>query len=122
MSIKQDRMNERIRTILSELFLREISDPRLQGLTVTEVAIDPELMHANVYVNALGDEDRQDEVMQALKRANGFLRREVGQRVHTRNTPELHFRWDTTLEHGKRIDELLDSLDIPTDEELNADE
>lgn len=122
MSIKQDRMNERIRTILSELFLREISDPRLQGLTVTEVAIDPELMHANVYVNALGDEDRQDEVMQALKRANGFLRREVGQRVRTRNTPELHFRWDTTLEHGKRIDELLDSLDIPTDEELNADE
>lgn len=119
MSIKQDRMNERIRVILSELLLREISDPRLQGVTVTEVSIDAELMHATVYVNALGEEEREDEVMIALKRANGFIRREVGQRITTRNTPELHFRWDTTLAQGERINQILNSLDIPDDEDAD---
>ncbi|MEM9951196.1 MAG: 30S ribosome-binding factor RbfA [Chloroflexota bacterium] len=116
MSIKQDRVQERIRVILSELLLREVSDPRLQGVTVTEVSIDNELMYATIYVNALGDESREEEVMEALKRANGYLRREVGQRINTRNTPELHFKWDTTLEYGERINQLLDSLDIPDDE------
>jgi ribosome-binding factor A len=113
MSIKQGRMEERIRAILSDLLLREVSDPRLQGVTVTEVSLDGELMFADVYVNALGNEARQDEVMQALGRANGFLRREVGKRVRTRNTPELHFHWDETLEHAEHINQLLDSLDIP---------
>ena len=116
MSVKQDRIQERMRIILSELLLREVSDPRLQGVTVTEVKIDNELMYATIYVNALGDESREKEVMQALKRANGFLRREVGQRITTRYTPELHFKWDTTLEYGEKINQILDSLDIPDDE------
>lgn len=119
MSIKQDRIQERIRIILSETLLREVSDPRLQGLTVTDVAIDNELMYATVYVNALGDESREEEVMQALERANGFLRRQVGQGLTTRNTPELHFKWDASLAYGERINQILDGLDIPTDDEGN---
>lgn len=115
MSLKQDRMNERIRVILSELLLREVSDPRLQGLTVTEVSLDAELMYATVYVNALGEEDREDEVMNALEKAKGFLRREVGQRIRVRNVPELKFKWDTTLEAAERINQLIDNLDIPDD-------
>ena len=67
MSIKQDRLNERIRIILSELLLRDIADPRLQGVTVTEVSIDNELMHATMYVNALGEEEREQEVIEAFK-------------------------------------------------------
>lgn len=113
MSIKQDRMGGRIRTILSELLLREVSDPRLQGITITEVEIDPELMYARVYVNALGEEERRREVMAGLKHAKGFLRREVGKRVRLRKTPELFFVWDVTLERGERINRLLSSLDIP---------
>ena len=115
MGLKKDRMNERIRIILSELLLREISDPRLQGVTVTEVILDGEMMYATIYVNALGDEERQASVMEGLERAKGFLRREVGQRIRTRNTPELHFHWDATLEHGERINQILDKLDIPED-------
>ncbi len=122
MSLKQDRMAERIQQILSELFLREVSDPALDGVTITEVQLDPELMHAAVYVNALGDESRRDEVMAGLRRATGFLRREVGKRVRLRRTPELHFRWDTTLEQGERLNQLLDTLNIPTTEEEDFDE
>lgn len=113
MSIKQNRMSDRIRQILSELLLREISDPRLQGVTVTEVRLDPELMFADIYVNALGDESREKEVLSGLKRANGFLRREVGKRVRLRNTPELHFHWDATLERGERMNQIISSLVIP---------
>jgi ribosome-binding factor A len=113
MSVKRERMNERIREILSELLLREVADPRLQHVTVTDVNLDRELMFATAYVNALGDETRQADVMEGLKRANGFLRKEVGKRVRLKNTPQLIFKWDTTLEHGERINQLLDSLVIP---------
>lgn len=116
MPIKQERMSERIRSILSELLLREISDPRLHGVTITEVELDPELMFADVYVNALGDESRQEPVMTGLNRAKGFLRREVGKRVRIRNTPELHFHWDDTLERGERLHHIISELDIPPDD------
>ncbi|MCU0482469.1 MAG: 30S ribosome-binding factor RbfA [Anaerolineae bacterium] len=113
MSIKQGRVGERIQTILSELLRREVSDPRLHNVTITEVKLDPELMFADIYVNALGDESRQDQVMKGLKSASGFLRREVGKRVHLRNTPELHFHWDVTLERGENMNRLLSNLVIP---------
>ena len=117
MSIKQERMGDRIHQILSELLLREVSDPRLHDITVTEVQLDAELMYAKVYVNALGDESRQEEVMAGLSRANGFLRREVGKRIRIRNTPELHFYWDKTLAKAQRIHNILSSLDIPPEED-----
>jgi ribosome-binding factor A len=115
MSIKQDRIAEQIQAILSTLLLREVADPRLKNITVTEVKIDPELMYANIYINALGDESRQDEVLAGLERAKGFLRREVAKRVRLRSAPELIFHWDVTLERGERLHQLLSSLDIPKD-------
>lgn len=116
MSITQDRMSERIQTILSELLLREVADPRLKHITVTGVKIDHELMYADIYINALGDESRQQQVMTGLERAKGFLRREVGKRVRLRNAPVLTFHWDATLERGERLHEILQSLDIPPGE------
>jgi len=113
MSIKQDRMAERIQMVLSQLLMREVSDPRLQSVTVTDVKVDPEIMFARVYVNALGDEDREAEVMEGLERAGGFLRRELAQRVRVRSVPELRFIWDKTLQQADRVERLLNNLDIP---------
>ncbi len=113
MSIKQGRMEDRILAILSELLRREVSDPRLHNITFTEVKLDGELMYADVYVNALGDEAREKEVMEGLKRAASFLRRETGKRIRLRNTPELNFHWDTTLEHGERLSRLVEDLNLP---------
>jgi ribosome-binding factor A len=113
MSIKQDRVSERIQAILSELLLRDVADPRLRNITVTGVQIDHELMYADVYINALGDESRQQAVLAGLERAKGFLRREVAKRVKLRSAPELKFHWDATLERGERLNRLLSSLDIP---------
>ena len=124
MSIKRGRMSERIHQILSHLLLREISDPRLQDITVTEVTLDPELMYAKVYVHAMGDESREAEVIKGLRRAAGFLRREVGKRIRLRNTPELHFHWDSTFAHADRINKIISGLDIPaevTDNDSSSD-
>jgi ribosome-binding factor A len=112
-TIKQDRVAGRIRQILSVLILREVADPRLQGITVTDVEIDSELMYARIYVNALGEEERAPEIMSALKQAKGFLRREVGKRVSLRRVPEIAFYWDSSLERGDRMENLLKKLDIP---------
>ncbi len=119
-SIKRDRAAERMQIVLSELLLREISDPRLKNVTVTEVTLDPELMFATVYVNALGDESRQEKVMAGLDRAKGFLRREIGKALRLRNVPELLFRWDVTLERGERMNQLIASLKIPAQDEMEV--
>jgi len=116
MTIKQERMNERILEILSNLLMFEIKDPRLAGVTVTEVQLDRELQFAEVYVNAMGDEGRQDDVMEGLASAAGFLRREVGSRTRLRRTPTLRFHWDDAFEQSARVDQLLDSLDIPSED------
>ena len=113
MSIKQGRMNDRIHHILSALLLREVSDPRLREVSITEVKLDPELTYAAVFVIALGDPAREAEVMAGFRRANGYLRRELGKRIRLRHTPELHFQWDSTFEHADRINKIISNLEIP---------
>jgi ribosome-binding factor A len=121
-SIKQIRVADRIRTILSELLLREVADPRLRNITITEVELDPELRFADIYVNALGDESRHDDVMAGLKRAKGFLRTELGKSVRLRVTPELRFHWDETLERGERMHQMISKLHIPPSDNTTEDE
>jgi ribosome-binding factor A len=113
--VRQQRTAEQIRILLSELFQRQLSDPRLQGLTLTEVTIDRELQYADIYVNALGDESRQEEVLAALAKANGYLRRELAGRLRLRTVPVLHFHWDPSLARAEHISRLLDTLEIPAE-------
>lgn len=113
MSVKQERMADRIREILSSLLLTEVTDPALTGITVTEVRLDAELEYADVFVNALGDESRQRDVLKGLSRANSFLRRQLGARIRLRRTPNLHFHWDLSLERVEKIEQVLSRLVIP---------
>lgn len=116
-TVRQQRTAEQIRTTLSQLLLLEMKDPRLQGVTVTRVTIDRELQYADVYVQALAEDEREDEVMDGLQRASGFLRRELGNVLRLRHIPTLHFHWDPSLAHAEHINRLLDGLDIPEEEE-----
>lgn len=104
------RIGDRIQEELSVLFQREVSDPRLVMLTVTDVEVDRELAFATVFVTATGGEERMEEVLHALDGAGGFLRRELASRINLRSFPRLRFRWDFSQERGARIDELLDML------------
>jgi ribosome-binding factor A len=118
--IRQKRTADQIQLILSELCLRALRDPRLHDMTITDVVVDRELQHANIYVNALGDESRRHDILAALHKANGFLRHELAGRLRIRGVPELHFHWDSTLAQSDRVNQILDHLDIPpSDDESN---
>lgn len=108
--IKQKRTANHLQQVLSELLRDEVDDPRLAGVTVTEVRIDRELEHANVFVAALAGEGARESVLAGLQSAQGFLRREVARRVRIRRAPVLHFHWDAGLERGERIAQLLDAI------------
>ncbi len=120
--IRQRRTEEQIQFFLSDLVLRGLRDPRLQGLTITEVKLDRELQYANIYVNALGDESRRREVMASLSKATGYLRRELSSRLRTRSVPTLQFHWDPTLAHAEEMNQLLDDLNILPESENAPDE
>ena len=113
--IKQQRVAEQIRVAVSELLLFEINDPRVQGTTVTDVNIDRELQHADIKVNALGDESRQNEVLEGLTSAHPFIRRELGRRLKLRKVPQIHFHWDHSLQQVMEVENLLNNLEIPAE-------
>ena len=75
------------------------------------------MQYADIYVHALGEDEREEEVMLALERASGFVRRELGKTLRLRHIPALHFHWDPSLAHAEHINQLLDDLDIPEEEE-----
>jgi ribosome-binding factor A len=104
------RIAERIRHDLAEVLLRTASDPRLEGLTVTDVQVDRELAYATIYVTAVEGEVRRQEILQGLRHATGFLRTSLARRIPLRSFPQLRFRWDESLEQGSRIDALLKAV------------
>jgi ribosome-binding factor A len=105
------RISDRVREELAVLLQREISDPRLEMVTVTAVDVDRELAFATIYITAIGDDDdRRDDVLQALEGASGFIRKQLSARIRLRHFPKLRFRWDASQSRGARIDELLDML------------
>lgn len=104
------RMAEEIKREISAILQEEIKDPRVSWASVTRVEVSNDLGHAVVYVSVLGDEAKQQEAMEALERAKGFVRGEVGNRIRLRHVPELAFRLDRSIEHGIKISSLLNEL------------
>jgi ribosome-binding factor A len=107
---RTQRIGDRIREELSEMLLMEVSDPRLDGISITDVEVDRELAYANVYVSALEGEQRWQEILAGLEHAQGYLRHELSQRIDLRTFPRLRFRWDPTLERAEKIERLIASL------------
>lgn len=116
-SNKLARTNDDIQLVLSKL-LREIKDPRInQGmLSVTRVETTGDLKYCKVWISVLGLENEK-EFKKGLRSASGWLRRELGNSLKLRNTPELIFELDHSIEYGAHINELINSLDIRDDEE-----
>ena len=104
------RVGERIQEELAILLIRNVADPRLNMVTITEVDVDRELAYATIYVTASGGEEREEEVLEGMESASGYLKSELATRIQLRAFPQLRFRWDVAHERGQRIEELLDSL------------
>ncbi|MGB2896588.1 MAG: 30S ribosome-binding factor RbfA [Anaerolineales bacterium] len=104
------KVGDRIREELADILVRDVADPRLTMITVTHVDVDRELAYATVFIVAGGEEERMDEVLAGLERAQGFLRSQLAARIQLRSFPQLRFRWDASHQRGMRIEEILDSL------------
>lgn len=108
--IRLQRIADRIRQELSEMLIREISDPRLQQIFITDVKIDKELAFADVFVSAIEGTSRSKDVLAGLESASGFLRRALASRVELRAFPRLRFHWDVTPENADHIEKILAGL------------
>jgi ribosome-binding factor A len=105
-----DRVNQLIKEEISMVLQRELKDPRLGFITVTEVETANDLRVAKVFVSVLGDEAKWTSSLAALKSARGFIRHWLRSHLDLRVTPELDFRPDRSMVHGARIQELLKQL------------
>ena len=105
---RQRRVQELLVQEISEIIRRELKDPKIGFVTITEAEVSPDLRHAKVFYSVLGDESSRDETGQALNRAAGFVRGEFARRAQMRFAPEIRFYFDPSVERGARIHELLE--------------
>jgi ribosome-binding factor A len=101
------RLNEQVRRELTALLQTEVRDPRIGLVTITGVEVSPDLYHAKVFFSVLGSEEERSSALEGMRAAAGFLRTEIGRRMHIRRSPELHFTYDSTLQHAMHIEKLL---------------
>lgn len=107
-SKRAERLGEMIQKEISDMLHRQIKDPRISGLcTVMKVEVSEDLHHAKVSVSILGTEEQQKSTLAGLKSAAGYIRREIGQRIKLRYTPEVTFVLDRSAEYGIQIEQLI---------------
>ena len=126
-SIKNTRINGEVQKELSNIIRNEIKDPRIHPLTsVVAVEVAPDLKHCKAYISVLGGDDDRKETLAGLRSAEGFIRRALASSVNLRNTPEITFIMDTSIEYGvkmtKMIDEEMKKIpDRPEENDEDAD-
>ena len=110
-SIKNTRINMEVQRELSEIIRLEIKDPRIHPMTtVVAVSVTPDLKLCKAYISILGDEEAGNATIEGLKSAEGYIRRELARRVNLRNTPEIKFILDQSIEYGVNMSKLIDEV------------
>lgn len=119
-SIKNTRINMEVQRELSQIIRSEIKDPRIHPLTsVVAVEVTPDLKYCKAYISVLGDEEAGKATIEGLRSAASFVRRELAHRANLRNTPEIKFILDQSIEYGVNMSKLIDEVtkDLHDDEE-----
>ena len=110
-SIKNTRINGEVLRELSNIIRGEIKDPRIAPMTsVVAVEVAPDLKTCKAYISVLGDEEAQKNTLAGLKSAEGFIRRELARSLNLRNTPEITFILDQSIEYGVRMSKMIDDV------------
>ena len=121
-SVKNTRVNGEVQRVLAEIIRGEIKDPRISPLTsVVAVEVAPDLKSCKAWISVLGGEDARKDTLAGLKSAEGFIRRQIAKTINLRNTPEITFVMDQSIEYGvnmsHKIDEVIGSQ--PSSEEIS---
>ena len=104
------RVADRIMEEVADILHREVKDPRMALITLTGVKVSDDLRNARIYFVEMGQETCREEMKEALKKASGFVRRELGKRLQLRYVPEIIFTADETFAYGNRIDRLIHEI------------
>jgi ribosome-binding factor A len=110
---RPERVADTLRDEIAQIVGYELEDPRVAMVTVTDVRVSDDLRDASVYVTVAGDESESLTAMQALRHAAPYVRRQLGFALSLRHTPELHFVRDVVEEQANRVDQVLQTLEIP---------
>jgi ribosome-binding factor A len=108
--IRTGRVGEQIKKELSQILQNEFKDPRIGFMTITGVDVTNDFSEAKVYLSVLGSDQQREDAFKALERGTGFLRSELSKRVRLRITPKLIFKFDSSIDYGTRIQELLGKI------------
>ena len=114
------RIAEQIQRELSGIIRLELKDPRIGMITLTDVEVSQDYSHAKVFFTQLGDSGAAEQTEAALQHAAGFLRSQLAQRLKLRVVPELHFKYDVSVERGMHLSRLIDAA-VATDAERSED-
>ena len=122
MSRRSERTSRLIQREISGLLEREVNDPRLSKLiSVTEVALSPDLKHAKIFVSTLGSEiNNKEDILAGFNTASGFLRKELASHLKLKYTPQLSFHYDDSIERGARLLKLIEELSTDKDDKVSS--
>ena len=122
-SIKNTRVNAEVQHELSNIIRGEIKDPRINPMTsVVAVEVAPDLKSCKAYISVLGDEKSQADTLAGLKSAEGYIRRQLARTINLRNTPEVRFILDQSIEYGVNMSKLIDDVNKDINETEKDDE
>ncbi|NMA68931.1 MAG: 30S ribosome-binding factor RbfA [Desulfitobacterium sp.] len=119
---RSNRLAESLKQEISQMIREELKDPRIGFATVTSIEVADDLSHAKVYVSVLGDAQKAQETIDALKGATGFVRTEIGKRIRLRHVPEIVFKYDNSIEYGAHITRLLRDVQGEGQDEGESDD
>ena len=115
---RADRVADLLKIEIADLLLKQVRDPRIGAVTITGVKVTDDLRTAKVFFVEMGKDECSADLQAGLRKATGFLRRELGRRLQLRRVPEIIFVYDPSFAYGNRIDTLL--KEIHEKEEMNA--
>ncbi|MCG0275038.1 MAG: 30S ribosome-binding factor RbfA [Thermosediminibacteraceae bacterium] len=115
---RTDRVSVEIQKAVSEIINNELKDPRIQGLiSITKVEVSKDLRHAKIFLSIYGDETTKQNVLEALHHAEGFIRKELANRVRLKFVPVLNFKLDESIEYSIHISKLLKDINNSRNED-----
>lgn len=122
-SVKNTRINGEVLRVLAEVIRSEIKDPRINPMTsVVAVEVAPDLKTCKAWISVLGNEESQKDTLQGLKSAEGYIRNQLAKKINLRNTPEIRFIIDQSIEYGVNMSKMIDDVNRADDERHNETE
>ena len=116
-SVKNTRVNGEVMRVLAEVIRSEIKDPRINPMTsAVAVEVAPDLKTCKAWISVLGNEESQKDTLAGLKSAEGYIRNQLARKINLRNTPEIRFIIDQSIEYGVNMSRMIDEVNRADDE------